>query len=60
MYMRILIQKEIFFAHLYETIGEPPSEGDGVHPRVIEEGVVENTPRVGGAGGTPLLRLTEK
>ena len=45
--------------YLYETRGDPPSDPDGVHPTLMEVDVVSSTPRVGGAGGTPLFRLTE-
>jgi hypothetical protein len=42
----------------YPINGAPPS-GAGVQPREMEEPVVLVMARVGGAGGTPLFRLTE-
>jgi len=39
--------------------GEPPSTVAS-HLRVMEEAVEADTEKVGGAGGTPLLRLTKE
>ena len=43
----------------YPINGAPPS-GAWVHPREMEDPVVAVMARVGGAGGTPLFRLTRR